>query len=338
MPRYFSPNELSQTSEVLETSEVWIFFKVKLIMDIVITTQNLTKRFGDLVAVDNLNLHIHAGESFALLGPDGAGKTTIIRLLCGALTPTAGDIQIGDFSLAKQTDRARALIGYMPQRFSLYENLSVLQNIVFFSSLYGVDKSTREQRIGELLEFSRLTPFVDRLAGQLSGGMKQKLALICTVIHQPPILLLDEPTTGVDPVSRRDFWKILHRLLAEGVTLLISTPYMDEAERCNRIGLIYAGALLLVNTPAELKREMVGEVVEIKCTQPYVASAHLKSQNAIAGVQAFSDKLRVLLRSGGNVQGLTSFLESKGVKVMGVRKVPPNLEDVFVSRLGQGRE
>jgi len=302
-------------------------------MDTVIVTENLTKRFGDLVAVDNLNLQINAGESFALLGPDGAGKTTVMRLLCGALTPAAGEIKIGDFDLARQTDRARELIGYMPQRSSLYENLSVLQNIVFFSDLYGVDKSTRRQRMSELLEFSRLTPFVDRLAGQLSGGMKQKLALICTVIHKPSILLLDEPTTGVDPVSRRDFWKILHRLLAEGVTLFISTPYMDEAERCNRIGLIHEGKLLLVNTPSELKGQMTGEVIEIRCIQPHVASTYLKSRHAVESMQAFSDKLRLLLSSDGDAQEIVSFLESKGVDVTDVRKVQPSLEDVFVSRL-----
>ncbi|MBM3234725.1 ABC transporter ATP-binding protein [Candidatus Poribacteria bacterium] len=304
-------------------------------MDTVIVTQNLIKQFGDLVAVNNLNLHINAGESFALLGPDGAGKTTVMRLLCGAITPTAGDVKIGDFDLAKQTDKARELIGYMPQRFSLYESLSVLQNIVFFSDLYGVDKSTRQERMGGLLEFSRLTPFVDRLAGQLSGGMKQKLALICTVIHEPPILLLDEPTTGVDPVSRRDFWKILHRLLAEGVTLLISTPYMDEAERCKRIGLIHAGKLLLVNTPAELKRQMTGEVIEIKCAQPYMANTYLKSHDIVESVQAFSDKLRVLVKTSGSEQEIISFLESQGVNVTDVRKVQPSLEDIFVSRLGK---
>jgi len=304
-------------------------------MDIVIVTENLTKQFGDLVAVDNLNLQINAGESFALLGPDGAGKTTVMRLLCGAITPTAGDIKIGDFDLAKQTDKARELIGYMPQRFSLYENLSVLQNIIFFSDLYGVDKSTRQKRMGGLLEFSRLTPFVDRLAGQLSGGMKQKLALICTVIHEPPILLLDEPTTGVDPVSRRDFWKILHRLLAEGVTLLISTPYMDEAERCSRIGLIHEGKLLLVNTPAELKKQMTGEVIEIRCEQTYMANAYLKSHGAVESVQAFSNKLRMLIKSGGDVPEIVSSLESKGVNVMDVHKVQQSLEDIFVSRLGK---
>jgi len=300
-----------------------------------IVTENLTKRFRDLVAVDNLNLQINAGESFALLGPDGAGKTTVMRLLCGALAPTDGQIKIGDFDMARQTDHARELIGYMPQRFSLYENLSVLQNIAFFSDLYGVDKSTRQKRIGELLKFSRLTPFVDRLAGQLSGGMKQKLALICTIIHEPPILLLDEPTTGVDPVSRRDFWKILHRLLAKGVTLLISTPYMDEAERCSRIGLIYEGKLLLVNTPTELKKQMIGEVIEIKCLQPYMAGTYLKSQELVESLQAFSGKLRVLLKNGGDEQAIVSFLRSKDVKIADVRKVQPSLEDIFVSRLGE---
>jgi len=304
-------------------------------MDTVIVTENLTKQFGDLVAVDNLELQINAGESFALLGPDGAGKTTVMRLLCGALEPTAGEIKIGDIELAKQTDRARQLIGYMPQQFSLYENLSVLQNIVFFSELYGVDKSTRQQRMDELLEFSRLTAFVDRLAGQLSGGMKQKLALICTIIHEPPILLLDEPTTGVDPVSRRDFWKILHRLLTEGVTLLISTPYMDEAERCNQIGLIYEGKLLLVDTPAELKEQITEKVIEIKCSQPHMVSTYLQSHDAVESIQPFSDKLRVLMKSDENVQDIISFLESKDVEVKDGRKVPPSVEDVFVSLLSE---
>lgn len=298
-----------------------------------IDTKNLTKRFGDLIAVDNLNLHVNAGESYALLGPDGAGKTTTIRLLCGALTPTDGSIRIGDLQLSDQVDQARQLIGYMPQRFSLYENLSVMQNIAFFSDLYGVDRATRRQRMGEMLEFSRLTEFVNRLAGQLSGGMKQKLALICTIIHRPPILLLDEPTTGVDPVSRRDFWKILHRLLSEGITLLITTPYMDEAERCNRIGLMYSGKLLLVNTPAELKRKMTGEVIEITCPQPHKASGYLKLYDNVESIQSFSDRMRVLMRDGTDVRKIASFLESKGVSVTDIRKVTPNLEDVFISLL-----
>ena len=299
-----------------------------------ISITDLTKKFGQLTAVNNLNLQIKSGESFALLGPDGAGKTTTMRLLCGAIIPTAGNIKIKGFDLAKQTEQARECIGYMPQRFSLYENLSLMQNIIFFSELYGIDRATREERIGELLDFSRLTPFTKRLAGQLSGGMKQKLALICTIIHRPPILLLDEPTTGVDPVSRRDFWKILHRLLAEGTTLFISTPYMDEAERCNRVGLIYEGKLMLINTPDELRQQMKGEVIELFCMQTHVASKYLRELDYVKSIKIFSDKLRILT-DDGNAQEISSFLESKGINVADIHIIPPNMEDIFVSIIGR---
>lgn len=299
----------------------------------IIIVRDLTKRFGNLAAVDKLDLQINAGESFALLGPDGAGKTTTMRLLCGLLSPDSGEIQIKGFDLARQVDQAREHIGYMPQRFSLYENLSVLQNIVFFSDLYGIHSATRQERMNELLEFSRLTPFVNRLAGQLSGGMKQKLALICTVIHRPPVLLLDEPTTGVDPVSRRDFWKILYRLLSEGTTLLVCTPYMDEAERCNRIGLMYNGQIMLINTPDELKRQMVGEVIEIWCDQTYEANTYLRAHDMVKSVRMFGDRLLVLLRSEADVDEIRSILVSKGVNVKNINRVRPSMEDTFVSLL-----
>ncbi len=301
--------------------------------DNIIIVRDLTKRFGNLAAVDKLDLQINAGESFALLGPDGAGKTTILRLLCGLLSPDSGEIRIKGFDLARQVDRAREHIGYMPQRFSLYENLSVLQNIVFFSELYGIHSATLRERMNELLEFSRLTPFVNRLAGQLSGGMKQKLALICTVIHRPPVLLLDEPTTGVDPVSRRDFWKILYRLLSEGTTLLVCTPYMDEAERCNRIGLMYNGQIMLINTPDELKRQMVGEVIEIRCDQTYKANTYLRAYDMVKSVRMFGDRLLVLLRSEADVDEIRSILVSKGVNVKDINRVRPSMEDIFVSLL-----
>jgi len=301
--------------------------------DNIIIIRDLTKRFGNLAAVDKLNLQINAGESFALLGPDGAGKTTTLRLLCGLLNPDSGDIRIKGFDLARQIDQAREHIGYMPQRFSLYENLSVLQNIVFFSDLYGIHSATRQERMNELLEFSRLTPFVNRLAGQLSGGMKQKLALICTVIHRPPVLLLDEPTTGVDPVSRRDFWKILYRLLSEGTTLLVCTPYMDEAERCNRIGLMYNGQIMLINTPDELKRQMVGEVIEIWCDQTYKANTYLRAYDMVKSVRMFGDRLLVLLRSEADLDEIRSILVSKGINVRDINRVRPGMEDIFVSLL-----
>jgi ABC-2 type transport system ATP-binding protein len=301
--------------------------------DNIIMVRDLTKRFRNLAAVDKLSLQINAGESFALLGPDGAGKTTTMRLLCGLLSPDSGEIRIKGFDLARQVDQAREHIGYMPQRFSLYENLSVLQNIVFFSDLYGIDKNARQERMNELLEFSRLTPFVNRLAGQLSGGMKQKLALICTVIHRPPVLLLDEPTTGVDPVSRRDFWKILYRLLSEGTTLMVCTPYMDEAERCNRIGLMYNGQIMLINTPDELKRQMTGEVIEIWCDQTYKANTYLRAYDMVKSVRMFGDRLRVLLGSEADVREIRSILVSKGVNVKDINRVQPSMEDTFVSLL-----
>ena len=301
--------------------------------EIAISIDNLTKKFDDLVAVDNVSLQISNGESFALLGPDGTGKTTTMRLMCGALLPNSGSIHIKDIDIIKHAEKSRDQIGYMPQRFSLYENLSVIQNIHFFSELYSVEKTIRQKRIGEYLEFSRLTPYVNRLARQLSGGMRQKLALICSIIHNPPILLLDEPTTGVDPVSRRDFWKILHRLLANGMTLVISTPYMDEAERCNRIGLMHNGKILIVDTPGELKKKMTGKVIEIKCAEPHIASEIIKPAKSIISTQTYSDKLRILLKDGENEQEIVSLLKSKEIEVTDVREVLPNVEDIFISRL-----
>ncbi|HGJ66663.1 TPA: ABC transporter ATP-binding protein [bacterium] len=298
-----------------------------------ILAENITKRFDDLTAVDGLNLQIHEGESFALLGPDGSGKTTTMRLLCGIISPDSGTIMINDMDIYKHGDRARERIGYMPQRFSLYENLSILQNINFFSDLYNVDKSIRHKRIDEYLEFTRLKPYGRRLAKQLSGGMRQKLALICSIIHNPPILLLDEPTTGVDPVSRRDFWKILHRLLAEGLTLMISTPYMDEAERCNKIGLIHKGKILLVDTPTGLKKQMLGEVVEMKCNNPRQASDLIKLNKSVLSIQTFSDKIHIILKEDADIQEILSYLNERNINISDVKKVSPSVEDAFISRL-----
>lgn len=301
--------------------------------EIVISVNSLTKKFDDIIAVDNINLQIYKGESFALLGPDGAGKTTALRLLCGILLPDSGDIYIKNINIVRHAEKSRDQIGYMPQRFSLYENLSVIQNINFFSELYNVEKAIRQKRIREYLDSSRLTPFSNRLARQLSGGMRQKLALICSIIHNPPILLLDEPTTGVDPVSRRDFWKILHRLLASGVTLVISTPYMDEAERCSRIGLIHNGRILVVDSPNELKKKITGKVMEIKCDEPHIVSEVVKTAKSVISTQTYSDKLRILLNKGADEQETISLLKSKGVNFTDIREVLPNVEDIFISRL-----
>ena len=229
---------------------------------VTIKTSGLTKKFGELTAVDNLNIEINEGEIFGLVGPDGAGKTTIMRLLTGILTPTSGEGWVYDKHIVKEDEALKDNIAYMSQRFGLYEDLSVIENIQFYADIYCVPPEQRESKINELLEFSGLTSFKKRLAGKLSGGMKQKLGLSCALIHTPKVLFLDEPTNGVDPVARRDFWQILYGLLKQKVTILFSTSYLDEAERCKRVGLINKGKLLKCNTPEEIKKEQNAKSLE----------------------------------------------------------------------------
>jgi len=228
----------------------------------VIKTVNLTRKFGDLTAVNDLNLEIPEGEIFGLVGPDGAGKTTIMRLLTGILDPTSGEGWVYGKHIVKDAEILKDNIAYMSQRFGLYEDLTVLENVNFYADIYCVSGSERSSKIDKLLGFSGLTPFKDRLAGKLSGGMKQKLGLACALIHTPRVLFLDEPTNGVDPVSRRDFWKILYDLLKEKVTILYSTSYLDEAERCKRVGLIHKGMLLRCDTPEAIKKERNAKSLE----------------------------------------------------------------------------
>jgi len=220
-----------------------------------ILTRDLTRHFGSLTAVDRLNLDIPKGEVFGLLGPDGAGKTTTLRLLSTLLDPDEGTVEIAGMDVTKHPDRVKDHIGYMAQRFGLYRDLSVEENMRFYAELFGIASAEWDQMAPELLAMTRMAPFRDRAAGQLSGGMKQKLALMCTLLHRPDVLLLDEPTNGVDPVSRRDFWRILERLIGEGITVLVTTAYLDEAERCGRVGLMYEGKLIRCAPPAELKKE-----------------------------------------------------------------------------------
>ena len=222
----------------------------------VIKTANLTRKFGELTAVNDLNIEIPEGEIFGLVGPDGAGKTTTMRLLTGILDPTSGEGWVYGRHIVKEAEILKDSIAYMSQRFGLYEDLTVMENINFYADIYCVPDTERAAKISDLLGFSNLTPFKDRLAGRLSGGMKQKLGLACSLIHTPKVLFLDEPTNGVDPVSRRDFWRILHNLLKEKVTIFYSTSYLDEAERCKRVGLIHKGRLLRCDTPDEIKKEM----------------------------------------------------------------------------------
>ena len=263
--------------------------------EVALRATGLRKEFGEVTAVDGVALEAARGEIFGLVGPDGAGKTTTIRMLCGVLLPTAGEAEVAGFDVRHQPEEVKRRIGYMPQRFSLYGDLTVAENLYFFANLYRVPRAERVRRERELLEFSRLGPFRDRLAQNLSGGMKQKLALACTLIHTPEVLFLDEPTTGVDPVSRRDFWRILYSLLREGVTLFVSTPYMDEAERCNRVALMDKGRLLVTDRPKALKEQMHGELLEVVAEPQREAREALGGMAAVLGVQLFGDRLHVWL-------------------------------------------
>ena len=290
------------------------------------------KSFGEIIAVNDLSLNVARGEMFALVGPDGSGKTTTIRMLCGIVKPTSGEIRVLGLDVQKQKEDVKKRIGYLSQKFSLYGDLTIDENIEFFAEIHGVYDYTA--RRNELLEFTRLTPFRDRLAEKLSGGMKQKLALACTLIHTPEIIFLDEPTTGVDPVSRRDFWKVLSALLKTGITIVMTTPYLDEAERCSRVALMDNGKLLMADTPANLKKVMNGEVVEIVCSNIRKSFALMKVHPLVKEVQAFGDRLNIVIASSANdMRDILSHLKENMIEVSDWRAVKPSLENVFVSLL-----
>ncbi len=301
-------------------------------MNDVITTREFSKSFGDVLAVDRLELTIRQGEMFGLVGPDGAGKTTAIRMLCGILAPSSGSATVLGHDIARDPDLVKKEIGYLSQRFSLYGDLTVDENIEFFAQINGV-VDFKKQR-DELLEFTRLTPFRKRLAEKLSGGMKQKLALACTLVHTPKLIFLDEPTTGVDPVSRRDFWRILQSLLSRGITIVMSTPYLDEAERCTRVALMNRGRAMVVSTPAEIKERMPGEVVEIVCDPVRKGFQALRRDPGPYEVQAFGDRLNVVVpRAPRDIPLVEKLLRTAGVTIHGVRVISPTLENVFISLL-----
>lgn len=299
--------------------------------DYAIEIQQLTRRFGTLTAVDHLDLAVPRGEIFGLVGPDGAGKTTTLRMLCGAIEPTRGTAHVAGFDVVKQVEQVRARLGYMPQAFSLYPDLSVRENLNFFADLYDVPAARRATRMAQLLEFSRLTDFQNRRAEHLSGGMKKKLALACTLIHEPQVLLLDEPTTGVDPVSRRELWRILYDLLRASVTIVVTTPYMDEAERCNRVGFLMDGRLLESGTPTELVQLPRRAVVELKARPRKVMQAVARQVDGIESVQIFGDRLHLLTADADAVCArLNERLKAEGAQVLTLRTIRPSMEDVFM--------
>ncbi len=303
-------------------------------MDHALEIRSVTKSFGDIVAVNNCSLTVERGEMFALVGPDGSGKTTTIRMLCGIVQPSGGELSVLGYNVQTQKDEVKKRIGYLSQKFSLYGDLTIDENIEFFAEIHGL--YDYKERRNELLEFTRLTPFRDRLAEKLSGGMKQKLALACTLIHTPEIIFLDEPTTGVDPVSRRDFWKVLAALLKTGITIVMTTPYLDEAERCSRVALMNDGAILMTDTPSNLKKVMNGQVVEIVCSDIRRSFALMKKHTAVKEVQAFGDRLNIVIDSAErSMPVILSHLQEHSVTVTDWRVIKPSLENVFISLLSE---
>jgi ABC-2 type transport system ATP-binding protein len=305
----------------------------------IIETENLTKRFKNTTAVDRLNLSVEEGEIFGLVGPDGAGKTTTIRLLSAIMNPTEGRAIVAGHDTVKEAEEIKKVIGYMPQRFSLYGDLSVMENLLFFAEIFEVRGSEREERISTLLHFSRLEEFQRRRADHLSGGMQKKLALACTLVHKPQILLLDEPTTGVDPISRREFWDILSNLHLEGVTLLVSTPYMDEAERCSRVGLIFEGKMIVCDEPEKIKGLVRGEVIELRPQPLSKAREIIEGWEGALDVRVYGGLLHVFVEDGEMaMRQLESLLASQGVIVEGVRQIKPRMEEAFISLIRERLE
>ncbi|MBM4168941.1 MAG: ABC transporter ATP-binding protein [Ignavibacteria bacterium] len=303
-------------------------------MNTVVRVADVSKTFeqegvAPVRAVIGLNLQVKQGEIFALVGPDGAGKTTTIRMMCGLLKPDHGSIEIMGVDMAAQRDEIKHHIGYLSQRFSLYPDLTVDENIDFFAEIHRIQDFLARKE--ELLAFTRLTPFRTRLADQLSGGMKQKLALACTLIHTPDVIFLDEPTTGVDPVSRRDFWKILSDVLKQGITVVMSTPYLDEAERSTRVALLNRGEMITCDKPEKIRDQFTRSVVEIQCDDPRHAAAQLRQLAGLQSVQLFGNRVHVVLQEGITSKALARGLKTLGVDAQSMKQIRPSLEDVFMS-------
>ena len=303
-----------------------------------IQISSLTRTFGELTALEEINLSIARGELFGLVGPDGAGKTTLLRTLAGLLHIQHGRVTAAGCGLADQAEQLKRRIGYMAQEFSLYEKLTVRENLSFFAELYDVDLQDQETRINKLLEFAGLREFQDRRAAHLSGGMKKKLALISTLLHQPPLLLLDEPTTGVDPISRRDFWNILSNLHLEGATILVSTPYMDEADRCSRVGLLFQGELVICETPENIRGRLDGELIKIIADDWIFDREALEGMDGVRKNQTDGESQHVLVDSQEKrLPQLKARLQDAGLTIQEARAISPRMEESFISLIRKMR-
>ncbi len=297
-----------------------------------IEIQNLSRKFGEFWAVRSMALSVNKGEIFGLVGPDGAGKTTIMRMAAGVLLPSEGDVLVDGYSVTSDPEIVKQRIGYMSQRFGLYGDLTVMENLRFYGDLYEIPRENREAEEEKLLGFSNLTPFKDRKAKDLSGGMKQKLGLACSLVHRPAVLLLDEPTNGVDPVSRRDFWKILHEMVKEGVTVFYSTSYLDEAERCERVAMIEEGQLTMCDTPRNLKATISGSILEIKSEKSREMLQAMKEKYGKMSSDVVAGVIRFRLPEGSSMGKIEGELKDMGFALFSIEEGLPTLEDVFVSR------
>ena len=300
---------------------------------------NVTKRYGAVQALRDVSFSVAPGEMFGLIGPDGAGKTTAIRTICGLLHVDGGTVRVSGKDPVKDHRAITGTIGYLSQRFSLYGDLSIDENIAFFAEIHGL--SDYRDRRDRLLDMTQLTSFRKRLADQLSGGMKQKLALACTLVHEPRVILLDEPTTGVDPVSRREFWKLLSQFLAQGITIVVSTPYLDEAERCTRIVLLHEGQVLALDEPGALRSSLPGTLLEVLVATPRDALRALKGPGGVKHAQVFGDRLHVWSDRTTEAEAtadLAGIATRAGVQPAGVRAIVPSLEDVFIAKLDSSTE
>ena len=300
---------------------------------------NVTKRYGAVQALRDVSFSVAPGEMFGLIGPDGAGKTTAIRTICGLLHVDGGTVRVSGKDPVQDHRAITGTIGYLSQRFSLYGDLSIDENIAFFAEIHGL--SDYRDRRDRLLDMTQLTSFRKRLADQLSGGMKQKLALACTLVHEPRVILLDEPTTGVDPVSRREFWKLLSQFLAQGITIVVSTPYLDEAERCTRIVLLHEGQVLALDEPGALRSSLPGTLLEVLVATPRDALRALKGPGGVKHAQVFGDRLHVWSDRTTEAEAtadLAGIATRAGVQPAGVRAIVPSLEDVFIAKLDSSTE
>lgn len=302
-----------------------------------VTVKKLVKKFGDFAAVDGIDLSVRKGEVFGFLGPNGAGKSTTIRMLCGLLTPTSGDAIVAGFDVAQKPEQVRQNIGYMSQKFSLYNDLKVIENIRLFAGLYSVPRSEVSGRIAWTLRMSNLEGRENLITGTLPGGWKQRLALGCAVLHKPPIIFLDEPTSGVDPIARRQFWDLIHDMAEQGVTVFVTTHYMEEAEFCNRLALIFRGKLVALGTPTELKQSsMKGDLLLLECEPLAAALEAVRSGPNVLDAAVFGNALHLVVKDADStVSQLPGYLAGRGIRVIHLEKIRPSLEDVFVSLTSQ---